>query len=403
MGRSWQGISLPQGVEIKNYGGTPSVGIRFQYRGVRCRELSLPLDNPKTYKHTIATAAAKFTTITLEMQLGTFRYGNHFPDSDRCRIFGEGETRTRTVEKALLEWLDAIEKTSESATYWTHKRIIENTLIPAIGKKMVSDFSGLDAADLVTLLGRDRVGKTVRNIMLPLRGAFDREVLARTIKANPVKQIKINQHLPPAARKHQVPLPQPFDDAEREAILRVADERMRNMCAVWWGTGMSEGEILGLQWPDLDFVHGKIRLSRVLEASGDLRDRMKTVTRHRELEMTPAVRSAFIAQKRHTFVQGGETVFVNPVTSKPWTSGKALTNYQWRTLLKRAGVAYRGPNQCRHTYAAIRIEQSNGISDLWKLANELGHRGLEMLFKHYGSVIRKREEASGQKRLVAVK
>lgn len=384
MGRVWQGITLPQGVEIKENGGTPAVGIRFRYRGVRCRELSIPIQDAKQAKRYIATAADKLATIRHEIELGKFRYGNHFPESPRCKIFGEGETKTRTIKRALHDWLDAIEKTTETATFDTYKRIVEHLLVPKIGSKLVVGFTALHAAELVTELGAERVGKTVRNIMGPLRGAFDRELMARTVEINPLRQIRVNQHLPPASRKHQVPLPQPFNEAERAAILGVAGEQMRNMCAVWWGTGMSEGEILGLQWPDLDFVNGKLNLSRVMEGSGDMRSRMKTQTRHRALPMTPEVRAALVAQKKFTFVEGKD-VFVNPVTTKRWSNGKALTNYQWATLLKRAGVAYRGPNQCRHTYAAIRITRGD---NLWEIAEALGHRGPEMLYKHYGSIIK---------------
>lgn len=385
MGRVWEGIVLPEGIEIKSYGATPCVGIRFRYRGARCRELSLLLTDRKTYKHVIATAADKLATIRLQIELGTFRYGDHFPDSGRCAIFGEGATRTRTVKRALHDWLDAIEKTMESATFATYKRLVDNLLIPRIGDKLVAGFTALQVADLVTKLGQEgRVGKTVRNALLPLRGAFDRELMARTIENNPVRQIKINQHLPAASRKHQVPLPQPFNEAERAAILGIAGEQMRNMCSAWWGTGMAEGEIFGLQWTSLNFVTGKVRLMHVMEGNGNLRDRMKTQSRHREIEMTPEVRAAFLAQKRFTFLEGSY-VFVNPVTGKPWSSGKALTNFQWRTLLKRAGVAYRGPNQCRHTYAAIRITRGDNV---WDIAESLGHRSPEMLFKHYGSIIK---------------
>lgn len=384
MDRVWQGIELPEGVEIKEGGGAPCVGIRFRYRGVRCREWALPLTDPKTYKRVIALAADKLATIRLEIELGKFRYGDHFPDSSRRKIFGSSQSRTRTLKIALLEYLDAIEQTTESATSDTYKRIINNVLIPRLGKNLVVGFTALEVADFIMSLGkRGLVGKTVRNILLPLRGAFDREVLAQTVPYNPVRQIRVDAHLPPASRKHQVPLPQPFNEAERAAILAVAGEQMRNMCVVWWGTGMAEGEMLGLQWPSLNFVTGKIRLNHVMEGNGTLRDRMKTQARHRELDMAEDVRAALVAQKRFTFVEDGH-VFVNPVTTRPWSNGKALTNYQWRTLLKRAGVSYRGPNQCRHTYAAIRITRGD---NLWKIADALGHRGLEMLFKHYGSII----------------
>ncbi|MFP1497602.1 tyrosine-type recombinase/integrase [Escherichia coli] len=51
---------------------------------------------------------------------------------------------------------------------------------------------------------------------------------------------------------------------------------------------------------------------------------------------------------------------------------------------KKAGVRYRNPYQTRHTFATRHISQ--GVNLFW-LAGQMGHKGPEMLFRHYGSYL----------------
>lgn len=52
--------------------------------------------------------------------------------------------------------------------------------------------------------------------------------------------------------------------------------------------------------------------------------------------------------------------------------------------LRKAGIRYRNPYQTRHTFATSHI--SRGANLFW-LAGQMGHKGPEMLFRHYGSYL----------------
>lgn len=109
--------------------------------------------------------------------------------------------------------------------------------------------------------------------------------------------------------------------------------------------------------------------------------------------MLPGARAALKRQEALTRFQGGK-VFLNPHTGTPWTRVQTLADNQWPTLLKRAGVAYRGPNQCRHTYASMTIMKGENL--LW-LKEQMGHKTMEMLHKHYARLIREAEQPHGYK------
>ena len=93
---------------------------------------------------------------------------------------------------------------------------------------------------------------------------------------------------------------------------------------------------------------------------------------------------ALINQKPFTFMKDA-TVFEDPKTNKPWASADAIRKKAWVPTLRKAGIRYRNPYQTRHTFATRHI--SRGANLFW-LAAQMGHKGPEMLFRHYGSYLK---------------
>ena len=109
----------------------------------------------------------------------------------------------------------------------------------------------------------------------------------------------------------------------------------------------------------------------------------KTRAGARTIELTDEVLLALNSQKRFTFI-AGEFVFHDPKLGKPWAGADAIRKKAWVYTLKRAGARYRHPYQTRHTFATANI--SRGCNLFW-LASQMGHKGPEMLFRHYGSYL----------------
>lgn len=108
----------------------------------------------------------------------------------------------------------------------------------------------------------------------------------------------------------------------------------------------------------------------------------KTKAGTRDVHLLPlalAALEALEAQKVHTFL-AYERVFHNPLKDAPWETDKQIRSL-WTFVLKAAGVRYRNPYQTRHTYACTLL--SRGEGELW-VAQQLGHKGVEMVRRHYG-------------------
>ena len=77
-------------------------------------------------------------------------------------------------------------------------------------------------------------------------------------------------------------------------------------------------------------------------------------------------------------------VFLNSLSGKPFYEN-AIRQRFWKTHLEKAGVRYRGPNQCRHTFISQML--SLGVVPLHWIANHVGHSSITMIQRRYGKWI----------------
>jgi integrase len=78
-------------------------------------------------------------------------------------------------------------------------------------------------------------------------------------------------------------------------------------------------------------------------------------------------------------------VFLAP-RGEPFRDADQYRNQFWAGHLKTAGVRYRGPNQCRHTFAS-QLLTSGGVNVEW-VAEQMGHTSTAMIWRHYGKWIK---------------
>ncbi|MCE2593774.1 tyrosine-type recombinase/integrase [Motilimonas cestriensis] len=88
-----------------------------------------------------------------------------------------------------------------------------------------------------------------------------------------------------------------------------------------------------------------------------------------------------------------EFVFEQPKQGKPLTGADQIRKNIWVQVLERSNVRYRHPYQTRHTFATMLISRG---ANLWWVADQMGHNGPEMLFRHYGNYIKEHDKKSGR-------
>lgn len=389
MGRTTAGSKLPRGITTRETSEGTRLQIAFTYMGDECRELLPPAKITKAY---IEYAVGLRAEIKRKIADGTFNYRAYFPDSPRAARY-EAPTPVLTLGPLLRRQLATYEKQAENgtispSTLLGYSKIIKGRLLPQWEHTTLSDLTPSVLRPWIAGMGV--TGKTLRNILTPLRSVLDDAVNDELIEVNPLDRIALRKLVRQTAKKSDYEV-DPFDHEDVDALLRAARDDERPMVAFWLETGLRPGEIIAMEWPSIDFVHKTVRIESnevtglVDGKAARVKKSPKTASGVRDVELSEAALAALGEQKAKTFLAGGR-VWHNPRTGLPWESDAQFRKTLWEPLCKRAGVRYRNPYQLRHTFASTRL--TDGANPWW-LASQMGHVDVEMVFKVYGKFIPK--------------
>lgn len=365
MGRNGRGVKA---------GSETSIEISFMYRGVRCREriqlkpTAANLKRAEQYRAAILHAIAS----------GTFDYRVTFPES---KIAARFEAAAATPGDLMLvgdfldKWLDRQKLERKASSYDTYRKIVTGKLDPWFGKMKMAELKRKHIRD--KLAAYPAGNKTLGNIQSVLRSALDAAVEDELIEVNPLAGYTYRKK---AAATHEHDEIDPFDRDEQAAILAALEGQGRNLVQFAFWTGLRTSELVALNWGDVDFLRGVVRVARAQTQHADEAEATKTSAGRREVKLLLPALEALTAQKAHTYLAGNE-VFQNPQTLARWTGDQPIRKTLWTWALKRAGVRYRYPYQTRHTYASMML--SSGEHPMW-VAQQMGHADWSMIIRRYG-------------------
>ncbi|MCG9081467.1 tyrosine-type recombinase/integrase, partial [Laribacter hongkongensis] len=315
--------------------------------------------------------------IEKQIAFGTFDYAKYFPQSKRAKLFCRVQNGV-TVGQLLVDYLRLAERTLKASTVNDYRKSINGDLTEAFGRYRIADLTPAIIRDWV--MTKEVTVKRIRNILIPLRNVLEQALVDGLIEKNPLDQVIINKLVSRDTAKTGYEV-DPFNDAEISAILSECEGEARNLIQFAFYSGLRTNELIALEWGDVDFVGGTVRVQRgqVLKKV----DTPKTNAGVRDVMLLEPARLALVDQKKFTFM-GGARIFHNPRTGKPWETDAQIRKTLWTHILKRAGVRYRNPYQTRHTYASMLLSRGENP---WWLATQMGHVNIEMIMRHYGKWI----------------
>lgn len=352
-------------------GSGSSIEIDFRYNERRCKE-RLPLEpTPANLKRAALHRAAVLAAI----RDGSFDYATTFPKSKNAQRFSlrpQGDNGY-TVAPYLDSWIKAKALELKSSTLRGYEKVINRYWIPTIGKDRLADLRRPRIKEVCA--GLDVTNKTLANAQSVLRAALDDAVENELLDANPLA----NWTYAKAGAVQEDDDIDPFTAAEQRAILSGLAGHAKNLVQTALWTGMRTSELVALEWRDVDFVAGLIRVRRIRTQHSKSPEPPKTKAGRRDIKMLPPARGALQAQYELTGHQ--EVVFFNPAYGEPWTGDQAIRKTMWQPALERAKVRYRYPYQTRHTYASMML--SAGEHPMW-VAQQMGHADWGVIRRVYG-------------------
>lgn len=323
-----------------------------------------------------------------------------------------------TVSDWLQEWLSTYAlPTVKQSTYISYESYARLHLIPALGSTKLAALSGEQLQRFFNQKQKDKrplSPKSLRNIYNMLHNCLNQAIMNGYLIRNPLMGVKL-----PSITKKEITI---LDRADQVALHRAANESGTPAAfgiVFTLSTGIRLGELLGLQWGDLDYVNHTIRIRRTVGRLQKVDDNGRLIAKDAGVPTTEIVTRS---PKSKTALR---TI---PLFPKVWddlmlyhskqqellrTSGIAITpgtpifstplglTYEPRTYedlfkrtLKAAAIPDINFHALRHTFATRALEAG---MDIKVLSSILGHAQASTTLNLYAHALPDHKKISMEK------
>lgn len=163
----------------------------------------------------------------------------------------------------------------------------------------------------------------------------------------------------------------------RLLLERVKNHRAKTFLLIALHTGMRRGEILGLQWNDIDFSKKAIQVKHnavLPEAATTVSENLKTAAGSRTIPLTEELESWLIQRKKTSHSQ----YVIAMQNHKPLT--KSSYKSMWKLIERELPNTHVTAHILRHTYITRLFEAGLDIKEVQYLA---GHSTVDMTLRVY--------------------
>ena len=287
-----------------------------------------------------------------------------------------------TVEAYLTEWLTVYaEAHCKASTAEGYRQVVRQHILPALGSRRLCDVTRIDLKRLIAaLVAQGRKKRTIHNILTPLKEAYKHAIDDRLVTTSPVAHLGRMTSTRESADSHIDPL----TTDEVRALLSVAQDWWRRyypllLCAV--RTGLRQGELIGLQWSDVDFAGQFLEVHRAV-----VRRRETTTKTHKIRRVDLSSQLARVLQSLKETRQPETSLTDRPMPDWVFLSpaGHRMTNELIRksfyACLDAAGMRHVRFHDLRHTFASLLIHQGANVK---YIQQQLGHGSISITLDVY--------------------
>jgi len=306
-------------------------------------------------------------------------------------VLGEMDIDTKsdkipTFKEYSELWLNTyIKAIRRSSTYERYRDALKKHVYPTLGKKRITEIKRGEVRNLLLKLHGGGLSKSMISIIYatisgPLGYALDEEMIA----ANPVTGLTKRLHL--KARDNQDV--RYMTREESELFLTTCRKHYKDyyplfLCAL--RTGMRLGEVLGLQWGDIDWNGQFIEVKRsykrqVMGPTKTGRTRRVDMSN----QLTETLRGLYRKRHEEAISNGTGKVVEAIFHHEGIPTAQNSVRYIFKRVLRSAKLRDMRIHDLRHTYASLLL--SDGVSPVY-VKEQLGHTSIQMTVDIYGHLI----------------
>jgi integrase len=311
-----------------------------------------------------------------------------------------------TIREAAEAWIAGAEAgtirnksgdTYKPSVIHSYRSALDNRILPKFGGVNLSELRRVDVQDFAEGLLADGLDpSTIRNVLMPLRVIYRRALSRGEVSVNEMSGLEL-----PAVRGMRDRIASPEEAARLLDALSPVDEAL-------WGTaiyaGLRRGELRALQWDDIDFAKGVIRVERSMDDRGHTTaPKSKAGTR---TVPVPSVLRELLIEHRLRSGRADGYVF-GPARGRPFTASnvgrraRTAWNKANKMETEKAQSENRAPDllepiglhECRHTYASLMI--AAGVNAK-ALATYMGHSSVTITLDRYGHLMPGNEDEAAE-------
>jgi integrase len=266
---------------------------------------------------------------------------------------------------------------------------------PVFGKKKINEIKVPQVSELLNKLRTSGLSvNTVNTVRAKFHALMEFALAQGRIDLNPVSRVK------PLKSKlgEDTQVKAPWSLGEVQNVLRAFSGHFLEVFLLFaLTTGMRKGEILGLQWRDIDFENQQVRVEKsrgerrslnpdqTISVSIDIGP-TKTQSSNRHLSLTRRLTDHLVELRRSRELRGHsigpEDFLVLGANGKPISPSylsKAIANHLKAHNIRRIRI-----HDIRHTVAVLALE--DGVP-LEELSQGFGHSGVEITKRTYAPVV----------------
>ncbi len=299
------------------------------------------------------------------------------------------ETQKLTLGEFLDRWLATIKQSIAPTTHARYKSTIEHQIKPFIGGVRLSRLEPVHVEQLfVTLESKKNSPRSIQLAGMRLVSALAHAVKLGLVRSNAAREID----------RPSVPKPELkcWNAGEVAAFLKAAKaDRLSAMYVLALSSGMRQGELLGLQWADIDFTSGVVTVRRSLEElSGKVRLKSTKTGNSRRIDLPPFAVDALRDHRAAMLAEGNIAAAVFCAPGGGFLRKGNVYGRSFIPLVTSAAVPRIRFHDLRHTHATLLLQAGENVK---VVSERLGHASIAITLDTYSHVLPTMQKGAADK------